>query len=76
MKPKRDFNKSLQRTTEDNLGRLSVEGVVKMAGPGLKRRRKGSKDKLPLTQVRFARSLVLEVRQSPALSVTIKHLHP
>lgn len=53
MKPKRDFNKSLQRTTEDNWGRLSIEGVVKMAGPGLKRRRKGSKDKLPLTQVRF-----------------------
>lgn len=55
--------------TEDNLGKLSIESVVKTAGPGLEKRQKGSKDKLPLTKVDLARSLVSEVQQPWALPV-------
>lgn len=50
---------------EDSLEKLNIESVVEMAGPGLKRRQKGSEKKLPLTQVKCARSLGPEVQQPP-----------
>lgn len=58
---------------EDNLEKLNTESVVKTAGPGLKRRQKGSEKKLPLTQIKCARSLGPEVQQPPTLPAAIKY---
>lgn len=70
------FNRRLC-TAQVNLGKFSIESVVKMAVLRSKRRQEGSKQKLPLTQAKFARLLVVsEVQQPLALPVTRQHFHP
>lgn len=73
MNPEQYFNRRLY-TTGDNLGKLGIERVVKMAVLKLKGDKKAAKTSF--LEVKFARSLVVsEVHPSLALPVPIKHLH-